>query len=140
MLFISVINQLDAKKCLFYNEFYFMPLHVSNTCVHHHEVKIALHSLWYHHTYRCDDTRGCVMQFWPPDDEHMCSKYVEAWNKTHCKTNILRIKLVKCWDRYTEMHGQQNVKKKYFFLVGTLVRSFTGANGRIRKKDVIWDK
>ena len=23
-------------------------------------------------TYRCDDTRGCVMQFWPPDDEHMC--------------------------------------------------------------------
>ena len=32
-------------------------------------------------TYRCDDTRGCVMQFWPPDDEHMCSKHVEAWNK-----------------------------------------------------------
>jgi len=26
-------------------------------------------------------TRGCVMQFWPPDDEHMCSKHVEAWNK-----------------------------------------------------------
>ena len=21
------------------------------------------------------------MQFWPPDDEHMCSKHVEAWNK-----------------------------------------------------------
>ena len=49
--------------------------------VHHQEVKIALHSLWYHHTYRCDDTRGCVMQFWPPEDEHMCSKHVEAWNK-----------------------------------------------------------
>jgi len=31
--------------------------------------------------YRCDDTRGCVMQFWPPDDEHMCSKHVVAWNK-----------------------------------------------------------
>ena len=30
---------------------------------HHQEVKIALHSLWYHHTYRCDDTRGCLMQF-----------------------------------------------------------------------------
>jgi hypothetical protein len=29
----------------------------------------------------CDDTRGCVMQFWPPDDEHMCSKHAEAWNK-----------------------------------------------------------
>ena len=63
-----------------------MPLHVSSTCAHHQEVKIALHCLWYHHTYRwpsraqvergvlsqpvqetatyrCDDTRGCVMQF-----------------------------------------------------------------------------
>ena len=29
-----------------------MPLHVSSTCAHHQEVKIVLHSLWYHHTYR----------------------------------------------------------------------------------------
>jgi len=77
-----------------------MPLHVSITCAHHQKVKIALHSLWYQYTYRwlsraqvervlsqpvqematyrCDDTRGCVMQFLPPDDEHMCSKHVEA--------------------------------------------------------------
>ena len=41
---------------------YFMPLHVSSTCAHHQEVKIALHSVWYHHTYSCDDTRSCVMQ------------------------------------------------------------------------------
>jgi len=40
-------------------------------------------------TYRCDDTRGCVMQFWPPDDEHMCSKHVEVWNKTYCETNFV---------------------------------------------------
>jgi len=33
-----------------------MPLHVSSTSAHHQEVKIALHSLWYHHTYRCDDS------------------------------------------------------------------------------------
>jgi len=33
------------------------------------------------HVVRCDDTRGCVLQFWPPDDVHMCSKHVEAWNK-----------------------------------------------------------
>ena len=32
-------------------------------------------------TYMCDDTRGCVMQFWPPGDQHMCSKHVEAWNE-----------------------------------------------------------
>jgi len=36
----------------FHNKFYFMSLHVSNKCAHHQEVKIALHSLWYHHTYR----------------------------------------------------------------------------------------
>ena len=61
-IFISVFNQLDAQN-LFHGKFYFMPLHVSSTCAHHQEVKIALHSLWYHHTYSCDDTRGCVMQF-----------------------------------------------------------------------------
>jgi len=27
-----------------------MPLHVSSKCAHHQEVKIALYSLWYHHT------------------------------------------------------------------------------------------
>ena len=29
-------------------------------------------------TYRSGDTRDCIVQFWPPDDEHMCSKHVEA--------------------------------------------------------------
>ena len=29
-----------------------MPLHVSRTCAYHQEVKTALHSLWYHQTYR----------------------------------------------------------------------------------------
>ena len=61
---------------------------------HRQEVKIVLHGLWYHHTYRCVDTRGCVMQFWPPDDEHMCSKHVKAWNKLIVKQKILLIKLV----------------------------------------------
>ena len=50
-IFISVINQLYAQN-LFHNKFYFMPLHVSNTCAHYQEVKIALHSLCSHHTYR----------------------------------------------------------------------------------------
>ena len=46
--FISVINQLDAQNfCFTINLF-----HVSRTRVHHQVVKIALHSLWYHHTYR----------------------------------------------------------------------------------------
>jgi len=92
-IFIPLFNQLDAQN-LFHNKFYFMHLHVSSKCTHHQEVKIALHSIWYHQTYRrpsraqvetstymCDDTRGCVMQFWLPNYEHMCSKHVEAWNK-----------------------------------------------------------
>jgi len=48
---------------LMHNTFYFMPLHVSSKCAHPQAVKIALNSLWYHHTYRCDDTKGCLMQF-----------------------------------------------------------------------------
>jgi len=77
-----------------------MPLHVSSTSVHRQEAKIVLYSLWYHHTcmwpsraqverglsqpvygtvtYRCDYTRDCIVQFWPPHDEHLCSKHVEA--------------------------------------------------------------
>jgi len=56
-----------------------MPLHVSSICAHHQEIKIALHSLWYYHTYR-----------WPsPAPVH------ETVNYSY---------------KYTEMHGQQNVK------------------------------
>ena len=50
-IFIAVFNQLDAQN-LFHNKFHYMPLHVSNTRARHQGVKIALHSLWYHHTYR----------------------------------------------------------------------------------------
>jgi len=57
-----------------------MPLHVSSTCTHHQEVNIAYGIITpmggglVHETatYRSDDARGCVMQYWPPDDEHMC--------------------------------------------------------------------
>ena len=73
-----------------------MPLQVLSMNSHRKEAKIVLYSPWYHHTYRwpshaqlsqpvqgtatfmCDDTRGCIVQFWPPYDEHSCSKLVEA--------------------------------------------------------------
>jgi len=58
-----------------------MPLHVSSTCAHHQEVKIALHSLWERH-----EIKLIVKQ-------------------------ILCINLVKYWDKCTEMHGQPNVKR-----------------------------
>jgi len=48
-IFIVVINHLNAQNvCLQY--VYYTSLHVSSIYVHHQEVKIVLHSLWYHHT------------------------------------------------------------------------------------------
>ena len=90
-----------------------MPLHVSSTCAHHQEAKIVLYSLWYHHTCRWPSRaqsslnlctvpwwyQGCIIQFWPPDDEHMCSTHVEAWNKLIVK-QILCISLVNYWDKW----------------------------------------
>ena len=74
-----------------------MPLHVSSTCAHHQEVKIALHSLWYHHTFaKSDQLQVC--------DAHLQLK------------QILCIKLVKYSDKDTGMNGQQNVKKRVRYL------------------------
>jgi len=54
-IFISVFNQLDAQN-LFHNKFLF---HAS-TCFEHmcssSGGQNCIHSLWYYHTYRCDDT------------------------------------------------------------------------------------
>jgi len=83
-LFILVINQLDAQN-LFHNKFYFIPLQVSSICAHHQEVKIALHSLWYHHTYRCDDTR-----YW--------DKYTEMHNQPN-------VKILNCFTRLSKLLG-----------------------------------
>ena len=116
-----------------------MPLHVSSTCAHHQEVKIALHSLWYHHTYRCDDTRGCVMQFWLPDNEHMCSKHVKAWNKLIVKQKccasswlITEINMLRCTVSKTS-------KKK---LIGVELATYNkkdwqSTNNNIKKNNVI---
>jgi len=41
-----------------------MPLHVSNTCAHHQEVKIALHSLWYHHTETSEWSKITKIQYY----------------------------------------------------------------------------
>ena len=41
-----------------------MPLHVSSTCAHHQEVKIALHSLWYHHTETSEWSKITKIQFY----------------------------------------------------------------------------
>jgi len=59
-------------------------------------------------TYRCDDTRDCITQLCPPDDEHMCSKHVEAWNKLNITFSASSWLIL--INKYIEMHGQQNIK------------------------------
>ena len=41
-----------------------MPVHVSSTCAHYQEVKIALHSLWYHHTETSEWSKITKTQFY----------------------------------------------------------------------------
>jgi len=56
-----------------------MPLHVSSTYAHHQEVKIALHSLWYHHSLitLIGVMRLCNASVWCPVVlEHFCVWYV----------------------------------------------------------------
>ena len=56
-------------KILFYNKFIICLYMFCALCAHHQEVKIVLYSIWYHHTvhgtatYKCDDTRCCIIQF-----------------------------------------------------------------------------
>jgi len=91
-------------KFLFYNKFVTCLYMFQAPCAHCQEVKIVLYSIWYHHTYRwsprahlctgrppteCDGTRCCIIQFWPPDDEHMCLKHVEACNKLIIKEEFV---------------------------------------------------
>ena len=101
---VSAINQIDAQNFCFTISL----LHAS-TCFEHM-------CLWYHHTYRCDDTRGCVMQFWPPDDEHTCSKHVEAWNKLIVKQKfcasiwlITEINILRCTVSRTSKNGTRSI-------------------------------
>ena len=53
-----------------------MPLHVSSTCADHQEVKIALHSLWYHHTETSEWSKTTKIQFY---------KYEQIVVKFMCK-------------------------------------------------------
>ena len=77
-------------KIFFYNVYY-TPVHVSSTrCSSSGGQNCIIQHLDYHHTCRwpsgaqvrsqpvhrtatcmCDDTRCCIIEFWPPDDEHI---------------------------------------------------------------------
>jgi len=58
--FISVINQLDAQNVCFTISLFHAYTCFENMCSSSGDQNC---SIWYHHAYRCDDIRGCVMQF-----------------------------------------------------------------------------
>ena len=67
-------------------------------------------------TYRCDDIRYCIIQFWPRDDEQVCSKHVEAWNKLIIKfsksiqmSDFIKIRPVAA--ELLQADGQPHMKK-----------------------------
>jgi len=78
-----------------------MPLHVSSimcsslggqNCIIQHLV--SSHSVGgrpVHGTaiYRRDDTRCCIIQFWPPYDKYMMLETRRGMKSTYCKTNFV---------------------------------------------------
>ena len=69
-IFISAINQLDAQNLCFTISFisrlYMFRAHmliIRRSKLHYTASGIITPIGWYHHTYRCDDTRGCVIKF-----------------------------------------------------------------------------
>ena len=52
--------------------------------------------------------------------EHMCWKHVEAWNKLTKKFSASGWLIL--INKYIEMYGQQNIKKKKYYSVKFVVR------------------
>jgi len=118
-IFISVFNQLDEQN-LFHNKFYFMPLHVSSTCAHHQEVKITLHSLWYHHTYRWPSrARDQITHFHVTERSCVITKKVKpvahySKNNSPCPQRrfpMIRREAGGLVTRFTRVHSLRRVNK-----------------------------
>ena len=105
-IFISVIKHLDAQKFCFKISLFHASTCFEHMCSSSGGLNCITQPLVSSHLWvavsctrrnpmctgrpptECDDTRNCVMQFWPPDDDHMCSKHVEAWNKLIVKQKV----------------------------------------------------
>ena len=61
-------------KILFYDKFIICLYMFWALCAHHQEVKIALYSIWYHHTETSERSKITKIQFYKY--EHIVVKYV----------------------------------------------------------------
>ena len=78
-LFIN-INQLDALN-------FILSLFQASTCFEHmcssSGGQILMYSLWYHHTYKCDDTRDFIIQY-RCDDTRECIIHLALLTMSTC--------------------------------------------------------
>ena len=83
-----------------------MPLHVSSTCAHHQEVKIALHSLWYHQTETNEWSKITKIQFHEQIvvkfmcEFFRCDYYVLLTINMLCHVEVMFIQLLNLLERY----------------------------------------
>ena len=59
-------------------------------------------------TYRCNDTRDSVIQFCPPNDEHMVLETCRGLKKVTIKFSASSWMIL--INKYIEKRGQQNIK------------------------------
>jgi len=85
-----------------------MPLHVSSICAHHQEAKIALHSLWYHHTETSEWSKINKIQFYKYEQivvKFMCEFFrcdycVILTINMLCHVEVMFIQLLRLLERY----------------------------------------
>jgi len=85
-----------------------MPLHVSSTCAHHQELKIALNSLWYHHTETSEWSKVTKIQFLKYEEIVVkcmceffgCDYYVLLTVNMLCHVQVMFIQLLNLLERY----------------------------------------
>ena len=78
-----------------------MPLHVSSTCAYYQEVKIALHSLWYHHTETSEWSNTTIIQFYKR--EQMVVKFIcECFGCGYCV--LLTVNMLCRYDVLLTLH------------------------------------
>jgi len=103
--FISVINQLDAQNFCFTGSLFHASTCFENMCSSSGGQNCITQPLVWWHQRLCN---AILTSWWWVHVLETCRG--RKW--TYCKTKILCIKLVNCWDKYTEMHGQRNVKNR----------------------------
>ena len=81
---ILVINQLNAQKSCFIVSLSYSSTCFEHCCAHHQEVKIVLHSIWYH-TETSEWSKITKIQFYKY--EHMVVKFIyEFFGCDYCVT------------------------------------------------------